>query len=118
MNKKVFISTAIPYVNARPHIGFALELVQADTLARFYRETRGRQVLFLTGADENSLKNVQAAENEGIPVADLVARNAGFFSQLAERLNISNDDFIRTSVEERHIKGAQKLWQSWRPEDI
>ncbi len=118
MNKKVFISTAIPYVNARPHIGFALELVQADTLARFYRETRGRQVLFLTGADENSLKNVQAAENEGIPVADLVARNAGFFSQLAERLNISNDDFIRTSVEERHIKGAQKLWQSCRPEDI
>jgi len=118
MSKKLFISTAIPYVNARPHIGFALELVQADVLARFYREIEGGQVFFLTGADENSLKNVQAAESEGIPVAELVERNAGFFRKLAEKLNISNDDFIRTSVEERHIKGARKLWQNCRPEDI
>ena len=59
-----FITTAIPYVNARPHIGFALEIIQTDTFARYHRQ-RGEDVYFLTGSDENSLKNVQAAEAEG-----------------------------------------------------
>lgn len=117
MNKKVFISAAIPYVNAKPHIGHAQEFVIADTIARFRRQ-RGEEVFFLMGTDDNSLKNVQAAESEGISVKELVERNAEFFRKLAEKLEISNDDFIRTSVEERHIKGVQKLWRNCRPEDI
>ena len=60
-----FVSTSIPYVNARPHIGFALELVQADVIARWSRLC-GRDTFFLSGTDENALKNVQAAAKEGI----------------------------------------------------
>jgi methionyl-tRNA synthetase len=106
--KKFFITTAIPYVNSPPHIGFALEIIQADVIARYFRNL-GREVLFLTGTDENSLKNVRAAENEGISTQELVDRNAKRFYQLKEALNLSFDDFIRTT-EPRHIKGAQKLW--------
>ena len=63
---RFYITTAIPYVNAKPHIGFALELVQADVIARYQRlKLGGENVYFLTGADENALKNVQAAEKEG-----------------------------------------------------
>ena len=69
--KRIYITTAIPYVNAAPHIGFALEAVQADCLARFWR-SNGYEVLFSSGTDENSLKNVQAAEAEGIPTRQLV----------------------------------------------
>ncbi|MFQ5460696.1 MAG: class I tRNA ligase family protein [Anaerolineae bacterium] len=105
------MTTAIPYVNARPHIGFALEAVIADALARYHR-LKGDDVLFLTGTDENSLKNVQAAEEEGIPTADLVERNSAAFRGLGPALNLSFDDFIRTSCEERHLLGAEKLWRS------
>src|SRR4051812_41834077 len=104
---KYYITTAIPYVNARPHIGFALEIIQTDTFARYQRQ-RGKDVRFLTGTDENALKNVQAAEAEGVSTAELVARNSQTFRALREQLNLSFDDFIRTSSEERHIAGAQK----------
>ncbi|OGY47142.1 MAG: methionine--tRNA ligase [Candidatus Buchananbacteria bacterium RIFCSPHIGHO2_02_FULL_38_8] len=114
--EKFYITTAIPYVNASPHIGFALELVQTDVVAR-YRRQAGDDVFFLTGADENSLKNVQAAEKEGIPTRKLVDRNTKKFIELGKVLNISNDDFIRT-VEEKHFKGAQKLWSACKPKDI
>ncbi len=116
-NNKFFITTAIPYVNARPHIGFALEVIQTDVIARWQRQ-RGMDVKFLTGTDENALKNVQAAEEAGRDVKEFVAENAKLFEGLLATLNISNDDFIRTSTEGRHIKGAQKLWSSCRPEDI
>ncbi|MGH2772846.1 MAG: class I tRNA ligase family protein, partial [Actinomycetota bacterium] len=108
---RYFISTAIPYVNARPHLGFALEMIQTDAFAR-YRRLRGDDVYFLTGADENSLTNVQAAEAEGIPTQQLVDRNAGFFYDLKDQLNISFRDFIRTSVDPRHLTGAAKLWEA------
>lgn len=111
--KKTFISTAIPYVNAKPHIGFALELVEADAYARFKRNL-GEDVFFLTGTDENSLKNAQAAEEAGEKTEIFVEKNAKFFEKLTQDLNISNDDFIRTSVEERHRKGAEKLWEACR----
>jgi methionyl-tRNA synthetase len=104
-----YITTAIPFVNAKPHVGFALEIIQTDALAR-YQRLFGRDVRFLTGSDENSLKNVQAAEKEGIPTAELVARNAEFFSDMKGYLSLSNDDFIRTSSEQRHAKGVEKLW--------
>lgn len=108
-----YITSAIPFVNARPHVGFALELILADTLARYYRQ-RGDDVRFLTGSDENSLKNVRAAEQEGLPVAELVTRNAAHFSALREPLALSYDDFIRTSAEARHRLGVDKLWRACR----
>ena len=108
--KKYYITTAIDYVNASPHAGHALEKIQADVVARYHRNL-GREVFFLTGTDENSLKNVQAAKKEGIPVKELVDKYAKKFYQLKEILNLSFDDFIRTT-EKRHIRGAQKLWQA------
>ena len=104
-----YVTTAIPYVNARPHIGFALEAVLTDAMARYHRR-RGLDVRFLTGTDENSLKNVQAAEAEGVPTAELVARNALAFRELRGTLDLSFDDFIRTSVDERHVAGVSRLW--------
>ncbi|MBD3311211.1 MAG: methionine--tRNA ligase [Candidatus Magasanikbacteria bacterium] len=116
MSEKYYISTAIPYVNAKPHIGHALEYVQTDVLARFNRML-GRDVFFLTGTDENSLKNIQAAEKAGVPIEKFVEENAKYFSDFKSALNISYDEFIRT-VEGRHFKGAQKLWSKCNQDDI
>ena len=116
MSKKFYITTAIPYVNANPHIGMALEYVQADVLARYHRQ-KGDDVFFLTGADENSLKNVQAAEKEGLSAKELVDRNTEKFIAATKALNISNDDFIRTTAK-KHFLGAQKLWSACKKEDI
>jgi methionyl-tRNA synthetase len=98
-------------VNAKPHIGFAWELVISDCIARHYREVRKFDVWFLTGTDDNSLKNVQAAEKEGAPVAEYVNKMAKNFEDLDETLNISNNDFIRTAGD-KHIEGAKKLWEA------
>jgi len=108
--KKFFLTTAIDYVNSFPHAGHALEKIQADVIARHCR-LLGEDVFFLSGADENSLKNVQAAREEGIEVKRLVDRNTKKFFELKEALNLSFDNFIRTT-EEYHIRGAQKLWQA------
>ena len=108
---RFYITTAIPYVNADPHIGFALELVQADVLART-RRAEGNDVRFLTGTDDNALKNVHAAEAAHVAVRVWVNEHAETFRRLASALFISNDDFIRTSIEERHRAGAQKLWEA------
>jgi len=113
---KYFISTAIPYVNSDPHIGFALELVQADVLARYQRLLK-KDVFFVTGTDENALKNVQAAEKAGVDVKKFVDDHGEKFKKLSEVLNISNNDFIRTT-ESRHIKGVQKLWKACNPENM
>ncbi|BBA98610.1 putative methionyl tRNA synthetase [Actinacidiphila reveromycinica] len=107
---RFYVTTTIPYVNARPHLGFALELVQADVLARRARQA-GREVRFLTGTDDNSLKNVLAAEAEGVPVQDLVDRNAAAFAGLRAPLALSFDDFIRTSSDPRHRIGVERLWE-------
>ncbi len=108
---RYYITTSIPYVNARPHIGHALEFVQADALARYHR-LRGDDTRFLTGTDDNALKNVQAAAAEGVSTQQLVDRNAATFLALKEPLALSFDDFIRTSSEERHTAGVRKLWQA------
>src|SRR5205814_10590734 len=72
----------------------------------------GHDVRFLTGTDENALKNVQAAEAAGIPTSDFVARNSAIFQALAEQLQVQFDDFIRSSSDPSHLPGAQKLWQA------
>ena len=117
MTETAFISTAIPYVNAKPHIGFALEIVQADAVARYLRR-RGWDVFFLTGTDENSLKNVRAAQEQEISTRELCDRNSEAFQGLGPALAISRDYFIRTSIDPLHAAGAQKLWARSRPEDI
>jgi len=106
-----YVTTTIPYVNARPHLGFALELVQADVLAR-HRRQRGDAVRFLSGTDDNSLKNVLAAAAEGVSTQDLVDRNAGAFEALRGPLDLSIDDFIRTSRDPRHRPGVERLWRA------
>lgn len=106
---KFFITTAIPYVNAKPHIGHALEFVQADVIGR-YHKIIGDEVLLLSGADENALKNVQAAEDVGIPVQKLVDQNAKLFEELAKKLNINFNVFQKGSSPLHH-KASQKLWK-------
>ncbi len=107
---KFYITTAIAYTNAKPHIGFAMELIQADVLAR-YRRLVGDEVYFLTGTDEHGLKMAQKAREMGVTPQEAVDENSKPFQKLTKILNISNDDFIRTSSE-RHNRGAQKLWQA------
>jgi len=116
MNKKFYITTAIPYVNAAPHIGHALEFVQTDVIARYHR-LLGEDVYFLSGTDDNALKNVQAAEEKKIPVEKFVKQNSDKYYQLKDALNLSFDDFIRTT-EKRHLDGAQALWKACKKEDI
>ena len=108
---RTYVTTTIPYVNARPHLGHALELVQADVLAR-HRRIRGDQVRFQTGTDDNSLKNVLAAQAAGLGVQELVDANAAAFVALAGPLSLSVDDVIRTSTDPRHRPGVERLWQA------
>jgi methionyl-tRNA synthetase len=106
-----YVTTAIPYVNAAPHLGHALELVQADVLAR-HRRLRGEPVRFLTGTDDNALKNVAAARAAGVPVRAFVEAGAARFAALRGPLELSFDDFIRTSADPRHAAGVERLWRA------
>ena len=99
---KFYITTAIDYVNSRPHAGHAFEKTIADAIAR-YKKAQGYDVFFLTGVDENAQKNVEAAQKAGIPVKEFVDRNTAFFVELCKKLNLSNSDFIRTSAKEHSI---------------
>ncbi|MGB9708133.1 MAG: methionine--tRNA ligase [Candidatus Pacearchaeota archaeon] len=107
--KEFYITTAIDYVNARPHIGHAFEKVLADAIARWYR-LQGREVFFLTGTDENAQKNAQAAKEAGMPTKQFVDKNVKAFIELCKKLNLSNNDFIRTT-ETRHVKVAQEVFE-------
>lgn len=108
---KFYITTAIPYVNARPHIGHALEFVQADAIARYHRLS-GDDTLLLSGADENALKNVQAAEKEGLPVQEFLDKYSQAFREFGNLLNVQVDIFQRGSDEVLHWPGVQKLWRA------
>ena len=99
---KFYITTAIDYVNAEPHLGHAFEKSIADAIARWHK-LKGEDVFFLTGVDENAQKNVQAAEKAGVPVKEFVDRNSALFLELCKKLNISYSDFIRTSAKEHGI---------------
>jgi methionyl-tRNA synthetase len=110
-SERYYVTTSIPYVNGAPHLGHALEMVQVDTLARFHRQL-GDDTRFLTGTDDNALKNVRSAEALGVATQALVDTNARRFEQLRAPLALSFDDFIRTSSDQRHLAGARKLWQA------
>lgn len=100
------VSTAIPYVNASPHIGFALELVLADVIARHARPCH-----FISGSDDNSLKNALAAEKTGQSTAAFVAEHVKEFRELRGLLNLSYDDFLNTSADTRHAPVVEALWR-------
>jgi len=117
MKKKFYITTAIDYVNARPHIGHAFEKVIADALARFHKQ-KGDEVFFLTGVDENAQKNVKAAEDAGINVKEFIDKNTAFFTELCKKLNISYDRFIRTSAKEHSVVVHEILKKIIKNKDI
>lgn len=109
LSRKFYLTTAIDYVNAPPHLGHLYEKVCADTIVRFHR-LNGEEVFFLTGVDENAQKNEQAAIKAGLPVKVFVDKNAHLFKKLCKIYDISNDDFIRTT-EERHTKVVRLVFQ-------
>jgi len=108
-NKKFYIPTSIVYTNLSPHIGFALEVIQADVLARYHRFL-GEEVFFLTGTDEHGIKNVQAAKKAGKTPKDFTEEVARKVKSLKGVLNLSNDDFIRTSDKKKHWPTVKKVW--------
>ena len=110
MANKFYITTSIPYTNAPPHIGFALEAVQADVLARYHRYL-GEDVFFLTGTDEHGLKTLRAAEALGKTPQEFADEISSKFKELVKVLNISNDDFIRTTDKIKHKPAVEKFWE-------
>jgi methionyl-tRNA synthetase len=106
---KFYITTTLPYVNADPHIGFAREIIQADVLARFHR-AMGDEVFFNTGTDEHGLKIFRKAEELGIDVQKYCDEKAENYKKLKGVLNLTFDNFIRTT-DEHHVKAAQEFWQ-------
>lgn len=108
-NKPFYITTTIPYVNAEPHVGFALEAVQADTVAR-YKRLMGSEVFFNAGTDEHGQKIWEKAKESGEDVQAYVDRYAEKVKELKGLLNLSYDNFVRTT-DESHKKAAQKLWE-------
>lgn len=108
-NGPYYITTAISYPNGVPHIGHAYEVIATDTIARFMR-LDGYDVYFLTGTDEHGQKIQQTAAKEGLSARELLDRNVPRFRAMVERMNCSNDDFIRTT-EKRHHESSAAIWE-------
>ncbi len=114
-----YITTAISYVNGKPHLGHAYEQILTDVMARFQR-LDGREVMFLTGTDEHGQKVAKTAETRGMEPQAFCDEISESFRDMTTQLNISNDDFIRTT-EERHYKASQAIWTAIKennPDDI
>lgn len=109
MSKKFYITTTLPYVNAKPHIGFALEIIQADVVARL-KAIQGYDVFFNTGTDEHGQKIYQKALEEGKDPQAYTDEYAKKFDILKEKLNLTYNNFIRTT-DSHHKKAAQELWK-------
>ena len=105
-----YLTTAIHYPNGKPHIGHAYETIAADVLARFYRQT-GREVRFQTGTDEHGLKMAQKARDLGTTPRELADEMSSYFRELFDRLDISYDNFIRTTQDDHH-RASQAIWQA------
>lgn len=108
--KKFYVTTSIPYTNAPPHIGFALEVIQADVLARYHRSL-GEDVFYLAGTDEHGLKTKRAAEALGKTPEKFSDAMSQKFKNLKIALNLSYDDFIRTTDKKRHLPAINNLWE-------
>lgn len=108
--KPFYITTAIAYLNAPPHMGHAMQFVRADVLARYHR-LKKENVFFLTGTDEYGSKLYKAAKKAEISPEKLVDKNAEIFKSLDEKLSISYDDFIRTTDKKKHWPGVFFLWE-------
>ena len=107
-NKNFYITTPIYYPSGSPHIGHAYSSIFADVFARFNRNDK-KNVFFLTGTDEHGLKIQKAAEKENLPPKEYCNKISKIFIKLNKKLNLSNDDFIRTT-EERHHLAVSNLW--------
>ncbi|MDO8575128.1 MAG: class I tRNA ligase family protein, partial [bacterium] len=110
LKKPFYITTTLPYVNSNPHVGFALEMVRADTIAR-YKKLAGYEVFFNTGTDEHGIKVFNKAKDSGIEVQKYVDEYASKFKDMLNLLGILPEiNFIRTT-DEGHIKSAQEFWK-------
>lgn len=109
MNNKFYITTTLPYINSEPHIGFAAEIIKADVIARWQRKL-GQEVFFNTGTDEHGLKIYRKAEDLGLSTQAYCDQFAKKFEDLKELLNLSFNNFIRTT-DESHMKAAQVFWE-------
>lgn len=110
---KVYICTAIPYVNGNPHIGHAMDYLLADTYARYHR-LKGDEVRFQVGTDEHGNKVFSTAQKNHIPVEEYVQENSDKFCEFIKRLNISYTDFVRTTDPE-HVRSVQEVWKKLEP---
>ena len=111
--KKFYITTSIAYTNDFPHIGFASECIQADVLAR-YHCLLDEEVFFLTGTDEHGEKIAKAATQEKKEPKEFVNKISAKYRELKKILNLSNDDFIRTTDKKRHWPAVKKVWLKLR----
>lgn len=106
---KIYITTAIPYMNGSPHVGHAIDYCLADVMARYYR-LLGAEVKFQAGADEHGSKIFEKAASLGVPVFDYASENVEKFKEFIKKLDVSYTDFIRTTDEE-HIRLCQEIWR-------
>jgi methionyl-tRNA synthetase len=115
MSEPFYITTAISYPNGRPHIGHAYEAIATDVMARFQR-MRGRDVRLITGTDEHGLKMYQTARDQGRATIDLADEMSGYFREMYGKLNISYDNFMRTS-DPAHHRASQAIWRAMEAND-
>ena len=106
---KYYVTTSIPYVNGDPHIGFAMELLYADVLARHARQ-KGDEVIFSTGTDEHGGKVAEKAEELGLSPKKFTDGISERFKELGQLIDISSNRFIRTTDQE-HEERAQLIWK-------
>src|SRR5665811_320646 len=106
---KYYVTTSIPYVNGDPHIGFAMELLYADVLARRARQ-QGDDVIFSTGTDEHGGKIAEKAAEQGVELKAFTDQISRRFQELGDLLNVSNNRFIRTT-DPGHEQRAKLIWK-------
>jgi len=107
---KLYITTTLPYVNAEPHVGHALEFVQADTISRYFKLKLGNEnVFFNVGTDEHGLKIYRKAKEEGLSINEFVDKYANRFKDFCKLFFVEYDNFYRTS-DESHHRAAQEFW--------
>ncbi|MFH1656176.1 MAG: methionine--tRNA ligase [Candidatus Nealsonbacteria bacterium] len=114
--KKFYITTSIVYTNAFPHIGFALEIIQADVVARYHRNLN-EDVFYLTGTDEHGSKISRTAQLLKKEPKEFVDEISLKYKKLGKILNLSNNDFIRTSDQKKHWPTVEKVWNKLKEND-